>query len=94
MKSLTVHVSWNIITEYFKCEQASDFHTPYLNNRNRHSGGTAIHAPMNLAVKRVRNMELEGELWVWAKTNSVITVEYLKILIISPSVPLCSSVEI
>ena len=24
-------------------------------------------------------MELEGELWVWAKTNSVITVEYLKI---------------
>ena len=46
-----------------------DFHTPYLNNRDRHGGGTAIYARANLAVKRLRNLETEGEDWVWAKVT-------------------------
>ena len=46
-----------------------DFHTPYLNNRNRDGGGTAIYTRTNLAVKRLKNLELEGEDWVWAKVS-------------------------
>ena len=46
-----------------------DFHTPYLNNRNRDGGGTAIYTRTNLAVKRLKNFELEGEDWVWAKVS-------------------------
>ena len=46
-----------------------DFHTPFLHNRNRDGGGTAIYARANLAVNRLTNLELEGEDWVWAKVS-------------------------
>lgn len=49
--------------------ELSDFHTPYLNNRNRDGGGTAIYTRNNLAVKRLHDLELEGEDWVWAKVS-------------------------
>ena len=46
-----------------------DFHSPFLNNRNRDGGGTAIYTRTNLAVKRLKALELEGEDWVWAKVS-------------------------
>ena len=47
-----------------------DFHEPYLNNRNRDGGGTAIYTRTNLTVKRLTNLELDGEDWVWAKVTT------------------------
>ena len=46
------------------------FHAPYLNNRNRDGGGTAIYTRSNLAVRRLKNLEIEGEDWIWAKVST------------------------
>ena len=46
------------------------FHAPYLNNRNMGGGGTAIYTQSNLAVRRLKNLEIQEEDWVWAKVST------------------------
>ena len=41
------------------------FHPPYLNNRNRHGGGTATYIRSTISANRLTDLELDGEEWTW-----------------------------
>ena len=44
-----------------------DFHDPLTNHRTRHGGGTALYARTSLPIKRIPELELFGEEWIWAQ---------------------------
>ena len=52
------------------------FHPPFLNNRNRHGGGTATYIRSNMSASRISDLELEGEEWTWTmiKINGLIII--------------------
>ena len=46
------------------------YHSPLLRHRNRHGGGTAIYAHASLSIRRLHDLELDDEEWVWAMIKS------------------------
>ena len=45
------------------------FHQPLTKHRTRHGGGTALYARTSLPVRRIPELELPGEEWIWAQIN-------------------------
>ena len=43
------------------------FHNPFTRHRNRHGGGVALYAHSSLPIKRLNDLEIEGEEWIWAQ---------------------------
>jgi len=44
-----------------------NFHPPFLNNRNRHGGGTAVYVHSKLSASKIQTFDDKGEEWTWAK---------------------------
>lgn len=46
-----------------------DFHAPLTKHRNRHGGGVALYIKNSLPIKRLHELELPGEEWIWAEVH-------------------------
>ena len=46
-----------------------NFHAPITKHRNRRGGGTALYARSLLPIKRIPELEIPGEEWIWAHIN-------------------------
>ena len=47
-----------------------DYHAPLTRHRNRNGGGVALYAHSSLLIKRLTELELEDEEWIWAKIKT------------------------
>ena len=47
-----------------------DYHAPLTRHRNRNGGGVALYAHSSLPIKRLTELELEDEEWIWAKIKT------------------------
>ena len=46
------------------------YHDPFTRHRNRNGGGVALYAHASITIKRLTDLELEDEKWIWAKIKT------------------------
>ena len=66
-----------------------NFHAPLTRHRNRNGGGVALYAHASLPIRRLNDLEIDGEEWIWAQ----IKLHRLNILICCLYLPPNSSID-